>query len=173
MFKDEPPTQQLDSPEVEKPPVRQDRWAQAIQDLEDRDRELLAPLVSKDDDKSQLIGDILKEVETRKAACLKKRWKVRINNHEIVIHDVLDKISSWLSKFLSIGDVLVSIDPAHAAAPWAAVRLIVQTAVSHSETFGVVLSSIERVTNHIVVCSIFEKQYLQPEHRGYEQRAWQ
>lgn len=54
--------------------------------------------------------------------------------------------------------------PVHAALPWAAVRFVLQVAVSDFETLDLALSSIERLVNYITISSIFEVQYLQPKH---------
>lgn len=37
-----------------------------------------------------------------------------------------DTLVGWVEKFISIGDVVVSFDPTHAALPWAGVRLLLQ-----------------------------------------------
>ena len=67
-----------------------------------------------------------------------------------------------------IGDTAIQIDPVHAAAPWAAVRVILQASVNDSETFCEVLASIEKLTNLIATCKIFELQYLQERHKKLE-----
>lgn len=148
------------------PPDSCSRWKDAVDALDLDDQELLQPILCDKENRSSsadILADILQAAEQRKAECLKKRFKVTINGRDIVVRDVLDKISSWVSKFIAIGDTLIQIDPVHAAAPWAAVRLIMQTAVSDFQTFGFVLSSIERMANHISVCAVFEMQYLSVE----------
>lgn len=40
--------------------------------------------------------------------------------------DLTVKLVTWVRSFQDIGDTLVSIDPVHAALPWAAVKLVIQ-----------------------------------------------
>lgn len=150
-----------------------DRWAAAMNSLENADQELLRPMIEQNTASDAIARDILKAVNARKAECVKRRWRVKMNGRDIIIRDVLDKISSWISKFLVIGDTLIQIDPVHAAAPWAALRLVMQTAVNDFETFGSILASVERLTNHIAMCTIFELQYLQSQHEKYVQFEWE
>lgn len=42
------------------------------------------------------------------------------------MRDVFEKVIRWLDTFKQVGDVAVQYDPAHAALPWAAIRLILQ-----------------------------------------------
>ena len=44
----------------------------------------------------------------------------------IIVRDLADKLISWVSKFVAVGDTLVQYDPGHAAIPWALVRFILQ-----------------------------------------------
>jgi hypothetical protein len=38
----------------------------------------------------------------------------------------MDKIITWIDKFIRIGDCAVQYDPIHAALPWAGVRALLQ-----------------------------------------------
>ena len=44
----------------------------------------------------------------------------------IIIRDLLEKVSFWVSKFKEAVDVAVQFDPLHASLPWAAVRSLLQ-----------------------------------------------
>ena len=44
----------------------------------------------------------------------------------MIIRDVFDKIVRWIDVFKQVGDIAVQYDPAHAALPWAAIRLVLQ-----------------------------------------------
>ncbi|KAJ3492943.1 hypothetical protein NLG97_g5047 [Lecanicillium saksenae] len=144
------------------------RWRSAFSDLEDADQALLRPIINQGNASSELLDDILRAIHVRKEDSIKRRWRVKINGRHIVIREVLDKLSKCVSKFLTIGDILIQIDPVHAAAPWAVVRLVMQTAVSDFETYGFVLNSVERLVHLISISSIFEYQYLRAEHRGFD-----
>ncbi|QLI65362.1 uncharacterized protein G6M90_00g001560 [Metarhizium brunneum] len=111
-----------------------------------------------------ILQDVLAETLKKKEDCLRKRGKVKIQGREIVIRDVLNKLSACITKFISIGDIIVQYDPVHAALPWAAVRFVLQVAVDDPETFDLVLFYIERLVYYITISSIFDVQYLQPKH---------
>ena len=55
-----------------------------------------------------------------------RAWKVNIGDSQVFVRDVIEKIASWLQKFMDVGTIAVSIDPGHAALPWAAVSLILE-----------------------------------------------
>ena len=55
-----------------------------------------------------------------------ERWHLKIGQKELDLRHVLDSIVSWVKKFISIGDVAVQYNPAHAALPWAALRFVLQ-----------------------------------------------
>ena len=59
-----------------------------------------------------------------------ERWKVKLGHRELDLRHVLDSIVSWVKKFIAIGDMAVQYDPAHAALPWAALRLVLQVHTS-------------------------------------------
>jgi len=44
----------------------------------------------------------------------------------IIVRDLVDKLTSCISKFVAVGDTLVQYDPGHAAIPWAILRFILQ-----------------------------------------------
>ncbi|EXU97098.1 ankyrin repeat protein [Metarhizium robertsii] len=142
---------------------KEGKWTAALHALSDEERQLFQNL---DAEKPALgiLQYVLAATLKKKEDCLRKRRKVRIPGREIVIRDVLDKLSAWVTKFISIGDIIVQYDPVHAALPWAAVRFVLQVAVNDFETLDLALSSIERLVNYITISSIFEVQYLQPKH---------
>ncbi|KAI1415399.1 hypothetical protein F5Y13DRAFT_196737 [Hypoxylon sp. FL1857] len=132
---------------------RYHKCAQAIEQLKKQEGDKFCCLVDVHD-RAPLVKD----------ECVRKKWKVTIRGHTVILRDVLEKISVWVDKFLKFGDIAIQYDPASAALPWAAVRLIMQAAVNDVETFGYVLESIERITNVITCSSIIERHFLQPEH---------
>lgn len=76
------------------------RWTIAIEALDGGERELLLSLLHDTCSPLNAVKDVLAATEQRKAECLKKRWKVKINGRDLVVRDILDKISSWATKFL-------------------------------------------------------------------------
>jgi len=44
----------------------------------------------------------------------------------IIVRDLADKLTNWMSKFVAVGDTLMQYDAGHAAIPWAIVRFILQ-----------------------------------------------
>ena len=44
----------------------------------------------------------------------------------IIVRDLADKLISWVSKFVAVGDTLIQYDPGHAAIPWAIIRFLLQ-----------------------------------------------
>ncbi|KAK9443482.1 Ankyrin repeat-containing domain protein [Metarhizium brunneum] len=142
---------------------KEGKWTAALHALGDEERQLFKNL---DVEKLALgiLQDVLAETLKKKEDCLRKRGKVRIQGREIVIRDVLDKLSACITKFISIGDIIVQYDPVHAALPWAAARFVLQVAVDDPETFDLVLFYIERLVYYITISSIFDVQYLQPKH---------
>jgi len=66
-------------------------------------------------------------VEERKQICVDRQWKFTKHNGEVVvIRDSLQKVVEWIHKFREVGDMVMQYDPAHAALPWAGVRLLLQ-----------------------------------------------
>ena len=66
---------------------------------------------------------------------MQKRWKLkRRNGDSIILRDVCEKLIKWVQKFKEVGDTAVQYDTAHAALPWAAVRLLLQVSINDVET---------------------------------------
>lgn len=59
------------------------------------------------------------------------------------MRDVLEKITGWVQRFVATGDTVVQYDPGHAALPWAAVRFLLQIAVSEVQMFGALVDDCE------------------------------
>ncbi|KAI5809183.1 hypothetical protein BZA77DRAFT_292299 [Pyronema omphalodes] len=85
------------------------------------------------------VEDILKE---RKA----KAWKI-------------DKLLNWIDKFKEIGDIVVQYDPAHAALPWAAFRLLLNICVARHTTREAIVDGLEYIASLIQRCTIYEIIY--------------
>ena len=80
---------------------------------------------------------MLKEIEAKRDLAVRKRWKFKTPNGEIiVVRDVLERIARWIYRFKETGDVIAQYDPAHLSLPWAAFRFLLQIAVSEVQVFG-------------------------------------
>ncbi|KAK1846472.1 ankyrin repeat-containing protein [Colletotrichum chrysophilum] len=133
-------------------------WASAMKRLAEHDVSQLLKAVGPQGNHDATLRGLLDAINSRKRECMKKRWKVTIKDRTIILRDILEKISVWVSKVIKIGDVAVQYDPVSAALPWAAVRLVMQASVNDVEVFGFVLESVESITNVIATCTIFELQ---------------
>ncbi|KAL8787748.1 MAG: hypothetical protein Q9213_002068 [Squamulea squamosa] len=133
-------------------------WQRALATLDD---DLKASLDFKNSTKRDILEKTLKTAEEKKRISLKRRWKININNKEVVIRDVLEKIIKWLDHFKAIGDVAVQYDQAHAALPWAGVRFLLKVAVSDTHVFGTTVSGLENVSHLITRYAMFEQVYTQ------------
>lgn len=102
----------------------EDLWEKALQTLSNDD---LNRINIHEDDRRIVLEDILSIVAEKQEVCDRKRWKYkRKNGEEVIIRDVLTKITHGINKFKDVGDNLVQYDPHHAALPWAAIRLVLQ-----------------------------------------------
>ncbi|KAM7197300.1 hypothetical protein V8F33_005728 [Rhypophila sp. PSN 637] len=149
------------------PTEPKDKWAAALDILsaEERERFVFAKGTSERDPRD-VLADVLAAANEKKEECMRRRWKLVIKGRSIILRDVLEKISVWVSKVMTVGDIAIQYDQANAALPWAAIRLILQTSVNDVEVFGYVLSSIESIANAIAAGTIFELRYL----RRYESK---
>jgi len=80
---------------------------------------------------------VLKEIEAKRELAVRKRWKFKKPNGDVVVvRDVLEKTAWWINRFKETGDFIVQYDPVHLSLPWAAFRFLLQTAVSEVQVFG-------------------------------------
>jgi hypothetical protein len=77
-------------------------------------------------EKLDILEAVLAATREKKDICRQKQWKYTWKGESIILRDIADKILVWVDKFKSIGDVVVSFDPNHAALPWGAFRFILQ-----------------------------------------------
>ncbi|KAI9856843.1 MAG: hypothetical protein M1824_005216 [Vezdaea acicularis] len=132
-------------------------WQKAFATLCKEDRESLyvnePPL--------QVLESLVDVVKQKEQLCLDKRWKYRKNGQDIIIRDKLEKITTWVSKFVAVCDVAVQYDPAHAALPWAGIRFLLQATINDSQIFGAMVDGVEMISNALARCYTFEELYLQ------------
>ena len=60
----------------------------------------------------------LKEANKKRLECLRKRWKIKkLNGDVIILCDVLEKMIKWVNEFKSIADSVIQFAPAYALVP--------------------------------------------------------
>ncbi|KAL9616329.1 MAG: hypothetical protein Q9160_008792 [Pyrenula sp. 1 TL-2023] len=124
-------------------------WNRAVAELSENDQRIFRVGSA---NQGQILRDILLAVESQRDRCQRGRWKTRRRNgQEIIIRDVCAKIVACVQKFLSVVDVAVSFDQAHAALPWAGVR---------AEVFDAMVEGLEKASSMIARCNIVESLYL-------------
>ncbi|GKT51761.1 uncharacterized protein ColSpa_11942 [Colletotrichum spaethianum] len=82
---------------------------------------------------------------------LPKNWRFTKRSEEVIlVRDLLEMIVDWINSFKAIGDTVGQFDPTHAALTWAAVRFLLQIAVSEVELFGALVNDCIHLTALIV-----------------------
>lgn len=138
--------------------IAENLWDKAVEALNDEER---AQLDFQRPDKRLVLEELLEVIEDKKQLCLRRRWKVRKRNGELVfLRDVLGKLTLWINKFREVGDVAVQYDPSHAALPWAGVRLVLQTMVNDVQIHDATAESLEQVSGLITRYAMIEGLYL-------------
>ncbi|KAF6815907.1 ankyrin repeat domain-containing protein [Colletotrichum musicola] len=129
-------------------------WDKAFQSLSP---DLQASLNASKTPRRDIWRAVLKVAEEKRAMALRKGWKFTKRNGEVVlVRDLLEKIVDWVNRFKATGDTIVQHDPEHAALPWAAVRFLLQIAVSEVELFGALANDCKMMVRY----RAFEGVYL-------------
>ena len=137
----------------------QDLWLKALGRL---DEPLKSRLNYSEANKKNVVAVALTVAQEKKQLCIKKRWKfTKANGDVIVLRDIIDKIIAWLDKFKVLGDLAMQYDVSHASLAWAAMRFVLQVAVSDKHAFGATLEGLETLSRLISRYAIFEELYLQ------------
>lgn len=126
-----------------------------------------------------ILSRALIEAQEKKKLCLQKCWTLKKPNGEtIILRDTMEKIISWVEKFIAVGDAAVQYDTAHAAPAWAVFRFVLQVgttttlkctffinpsqmAVNDKRAFGEMVENLEAVSLFITRYAILEALYLQ------------
>lgn len=107
------------------------------------------------------LDELLHSVETQRDTYRNQRTTFKGPKGEVVVvSDIFAKVGEWIKKFVEVGDTAVQYDPGHAALPWAAVRLILQTSLNHAEQHAVILEGVETVARVLAWSKIQESLYL-------------
>ncbi|KAF6813780.1 ankyrin repeat domain-containing protein [Colletotrichum plurivorum] len=135
-----------------------DLWAKAFQSLSP---DLQASLNTSKTPRRDILGAVLKVAENKRDMALRGGWKFTKRSGEVIlVRDLLEKIVDWVNRFKATGDTIIQYDPTHAALPWAAVRFLLQIAVSEVELFGALVNDLEYIARMMVRYHAFEAIYL-------------
>ena len=158
-----------------------DLWGLAFEKLSEEDKSAISDLQIKTDSKLDILEHLSTVATKKRNDCEAKRWKFDFHGRQIILRDVAQKIIVWVDKFKQIGDVTVNFDPVHALLPWAGVRFVLevrlmivqrenrprltfkQMTVAESQQMGALLTGVEKITNLISRCQIYEAFYLSRE----------
>lgn len=101
-------------------------WDQALDALSDADRQIVnfGQL-----NKLEVLDQLTDVLKARRDSCIQKQWKFTYRGKTIILRDVADKLLGWVNKFKEIGDIIVSLNPIHAALPWAAFRFLLKVCI--------------------------------------------
>lgn len=104
-------------------------WEKALDGIQPELRELIDGAQS---NKRAALEIILYEAEQKREVCIRKRWKIKKRNGDIIIlRDVFEKIVQCVQKFKELGNAVAQISPEYASVPWGAVMILLQVKLSH------------------------------------------
>lgn len=109
-----------------------DLWVQALETFSEEERALVD---FGDTNLLDVLNSVAALADDKKKQCLQNRWSVKVFGRKVILRDVFSKICIWIQKFKEIADVVVQYDPAHAALPWAGVRLLLQVGLPSISVF--------------------------------------
>ena len=99
-------------------------WDRAHGLLNEEDRVRLSGIHPR---KLEILQEVLALVSERQNECMRKRWKFRKpSGEQIIVRDLFAKMAQWIAKLKEAGDMAAQYDPAHAALPWAGIRILLQ-----------------------------------------------
>ncbi|RPB06631.1 hypothetical protein P167DRAFT_580246 [Morchella conica CCBAS932] len=133
-------------------------WEKAFKKLSPQDRHSIH--CSTSSSKIDILSQIIQMTHQRREQYEENQWKIRYGEKTVVIRDVADKVIRWMDKFKSIGNIAVSVDPVHAALPWAAFRFLLIVAGEDSARVGSVFLVLEGLIVILIRCEIYEGLYL-------------
>jgi len=97
-------------------------WDKAFETLPLEDRQMFLGL----SEQQNLIIVTLGNAKIYQNICYEKRWKFNWKGKELLLHDVVSRIMTWIEKFETIGDIVSQYDLSHAALPWTGFRFLLQ-----------------------------------------------
>jgi hypothetical protein len=93
-------------------------WSKALDNLRPKDKLVIAS-------QTKINPEDLVNIVNQYSVQSKGR-SIELNNEKLFVRDLLEKVATWVNKFVQVGDTIVQYDPGHAALPWAALRLVLQ-----------------------------------------------
>ncbi|KAG0643976.1 hypothetical protein HOY80DRAFT_1031491 [Tuber brumale] len=157
------PDFKFDFPAQETPPVKFvtirkiSLWDKAYETLPQED---CTAFLESSEHRHFALEDARADAEMYRSTCYEKRSKFNWKGKELLLHDVVSRIITWIDKFKTIGDIVSQYDPAHAVLPWVGFRFLLQAIVKANGTTGIVLIGLEKIGSLIDRCAIYEKLYL-------------
>jgi hypothetical protein len=88
------------APRVQSVSKSENKWAAAFKRLSPEDRERFGPAKTEHHNARDVLVGILEATKQKKDECMDKRWKIVIKGRPIILRDVVEKISVWVSKVL-------------------------------------------------------------------------
>ncbi|CAZ82856.1 unnamed protein product [Tuber melanosporum] len=76
--------------------------------------------------RNSALEDARADAETYRSVCYERRSKFNWKAKDLLLHDVVSRIITWIDKFKTIGDIVSQYDPAHAVLPWVGFRFLLQ-----------------------------------------------
>lgn len=103
--------------------MAEDLWLEASNSVPVQWQHQLSGLLDSCCGPEALLASVIEEKER----CRREQWKCRgPNGRKVYIRDIFQRVTFWLDKLKSVGDVLFSYDQAHMALPWAGARFLLQ-----------------------------------------------
>ncbi|KAK6496050.1 hypothetical protein TWF481_002075 [Arthrobotrys musiformis] len=137
-----------------------DLWAEAINRLPEDEQNLFKQANLQSNPGVSVVSTFTKQIEDLRDSKKSKEWKIQWGPHKIILRDIAEKILVWLKTFKEVGDIAIQYDPVHAALPWAAVRFILQMAVSNCEARDAIFVGTEQVIRMVGRFAAYEQMYL-------------
>lgn len=156
--------------------ARQTAWDKALSTLQP---EVRARLGSTTANQKTVLSTLLQDAFKAKNTCVLECWTLKKSTGEtIILRDVVEKIITWVEKFVAVGDAAMQYDPVHAAPAWAAIRFIlqvlptihdvfdseidfIQISVNDKKAFHEMIENLEFVSHLITRYAVLEQLYLQ------------
>lgn len=92
---------------------KHDKWAAALERLSHQDRDRFNLAKTGQRNSHEVLVEVLEATTQKKNECMTNRWKVVTKGRVIILRDVVEKISAWVSKVLvCIGCFLFNGSPA-------------------------------------------------------------
>jgi hypothetical protein len=104
----------------------------------------------------------LKAAQDGHKLSLKKRWRIKRpgGGEDIILRDVLEEVITWIRRFREVGDAAMQYDPGHVALPWAAIRFLLQAAISETDVHAAMVEDLETVAGIMARSRHIEKLFL-------------